>query len=172
MKIALLFPLSLIVAIAACKRPTAAINQTGIWDEASAPSIDKTSLWDTIPARFIANVNIKEVNGVKASYTSGRSTSYHEYEVSSVEKLLVSISSLPFKNTNAINDTTCRAINTVFSLSGKDIVSEEEIKAADFFWRINPADYDYYECIKTPMRHTILINKKTRRVLHRIETMS
>ena len=107
----------------------------------------------------------------KVTYKSGKSTCYYEYEAKG-DNLLSVITRLPFKlKTHARIDSTYRAMNTPFSLSGQEILTKEEITASAFFWRIDPDEFDYYECLKDSDRHTVLINKKTKQILHRIESV-
>lgn len=169
----ILFPIAIMLLIAACERPTKAINDTAIygWDEYKNPVITRVSLHDTVSKKFTNALNIASVNGIKASYPSGKYTAYFEYKADP-EKVLNAIGRLPFKTSNAVSDTTCRALALRFSLSGKLLLSVNEIKASSFFWNINPQDFFYYECLKAPERHTILINKITGMVLHRIESVS
>ena len=170
MKISLLFPILLILSISSCKKPTEALNESA-WNEYRSPSISKAYLRDSIPQKLLTELSAKEINGVKVSYKSGKSTRYYEYEADG-NNLLSVITRLPFRlKTHALIDTTYRAMNIPFSLSGKEVLSEEEITATSFFWKINPAEFDYYECLKDSDRHTVLINKKTKQILHRIESV-
>ena len=171
--ILILFPIAIMMLRAACERPTKAINNTDIygWDEYKNPVITRTSLYDTLPKKFTSELNMASINGIKATYPSGKYTAYFEYKADP-EKVLNAIGTLPFKKSDAVSDTTCRALPIPFSLSGKSVLSMSEIKASSFFWNINPHDFFYYECLKAPERHTILINKITGMVLHRIESVS
>ena len=79
------------------------------------------------------------------------------------------VASLPFKPDHTVSDTLCRKMGLPFSLAGKKILSEKEKEATRFFWEINPSEYDYYECRKGPVRHTLLIHKVNGTILHRME---
>lgn len=162
-----ILPLFLISYLFACTKPSAREIIT-VWNEKNHPVISKTSLFDTIHVNSIRALDVRELHGVNAQYRSGRKVSYFEYDTD-VSTLLTFLTCLPFKPDNAISDTTCRLQNFDFSLSGKRFLPQEELVAADFFWNIQPQDYLYYECLKSPERHTLLIHKQTRRVLHRIE---
>jgi len=170
MKISLLFPLLLIISTIACKRPTEALNESA-WSEYETPSISKAFLKDSIPQKLLTELSAKEVNGIKINYKSGKHTCYYEYEADG-NTLLSVITRLPFKlKTHARIDSTYRTMNAPFSLSGMKVLTEAEIAAAAFFWKINPYEFYYYECQKDTDRHTILINKKTKEILHRIESV-
>ncbi len=170
MKLSYALPVFILSSIFACKRPSESHADT-VWSEHKSPTLTTTLLRDTLPYRFISNLHITEVHGVKASYSSGQQTSYYEYEADP-EMILKMVSSLPFKRSNSVSDTTCRAFEIPFSMTGKRFISAKELQAANFFWQINPKDFFYYECLKNPDRHTILINKITGRILHRVESMS
>jgi hypothetical protein len=169
MKLSLLFPILLLLSIAACKKP---VETTGItWSEYSNPIITHVSLYDTLPKKSLASLSIKEINGIKAEYGSGKSTAYFEYEANAKELIKI-VSLLPFKRCDSISDTLCRKMEMNFSLSAKSVLSSEETNASNFFWDINPMEYAFYECIKGTTRHTILVNKLSNKILHRIETLS
>jgi len=160
-------PAFLVSYLFACTKPTSREVIT-VWNEKNHPLISKISLFDTIHINTILALDIREVHGVNARYRSGKKVSYFEYDTDA-STLLTFITCLPFQMNNSISDTTCRLQNFDFSLSDKKFLSREERDAADFFWDINPKDYRYYECLKSPERHTLLIHKQTGRVLHRIE---
>jgi len=163
-------PIFLVSYLFACTKPVRREVIT-VWNEKNSPVITNTSLFDTLRVNAIRALDIHELHGVRASYLSGKTVSYFEYDTDP-EKLLTFISCLPFKKTDAVSDTVCHLQNFTFSQSGRELLSGEELTSAAFFWKINPDDYLYYECLKSPARHTILINKKTKRVLHRIESVS
>jgi hypothetical protein len=163
---AFVFLLLLFAAGFACQKPVD--NSISTWKEYEEPLISKANLYDTLPGLTKHKLSVKEIKGIKVVYTSGRSTSYFEYETDS-KILLEAISALPFKKGNAVNDTLCRRMNNLFSLSGKKVLSQDELVSAKFFWNIEPSDYAYYECLKYPARHTLLINNRTGTILHRVE---
>jgi len=160
-------PVFLVSYLFACTKPTLR-EVNPVWNEKNHPVISRASVFDTIRVNAIHALDIREVHGVNARYRSGRSVSYFEYDTDT-PRLLTFITCLPFQINNGISDTTCRLQNFDFSLSNKKFLPPEEVAAADFFWDINPKDYRYYECLKSPERHTLLIHKQTGRVLHRIE---
>lgn len=163
-----LLPAFLLCSLFACKKP---VEHTivSVWHEKDDPVISKISLFDTLRVPSLRAMDIQEINGLNVVYGTGRKTLYFEY-TADTSKLLTLISCLPFDRNNDVSDTTARLQNFAFSQSGKDLISSEEIAAASFFWNINPGDFYYYECLKSPARHTLLIHKQTGRVLHRIET--
>ena len=128
MKTSLLFPFLLVISVIACKKPNEALNESA-WSEYSSPSISKAYLKDSIPQKLLTELSAKELNGIKVTYKSGKSTCYYEYEAKG-DNLLSVITRLPFKlKTHARIDSTYRAMNTPFSLSGQEILTKEEITA-------------------------------------------
>jgi hypothetical protein len=167
--LAFIFPLFLFAAGFACQKPVEPVNFT--WIEYAKPFISKATIYDSLPGLKNNTLYIKELKGVKVTYASGKTASYFEYEADA-KKLIRTISALPFQKGNAVNDTLCRKTENTFSLSAKKVLSKEEVASANFFWGIQPKDYTCYECLKYPARHTVLINKITGTILHRIEVES
>jgi hypothetical protein len=167
MRSSLLLSVLLCIIFFACKKPSSYVGDASTWNEFKTPTLSNVSVYDTLPKKVFQYTSVHQLSGIKASYASGRSTTYFEYE-GEPSSFLRAISTLPFSPTE-ISDTFCRKIDEPFSLSGKRLLSDEEIKAASFFWGIDPADYTQYECLKGRQRHTILISNTTGRILHRIE---
>ena len=161
----LILPILLILSIFACQKPA---NTSYLADEYANPKIELVTLRDTLTAQTLSNLSIQEVKGVKATYVTGKSTAYFEY-IANHHELLMLMNTLPFNINAPLSDTVCRKMSKEFSLRGKLILSDQEIESSAFFWNINPEDFTYYECIKSPMRHTILFDKHSNRILHRIE---
>jgi hypothetical protein len=167
MRSSLFLSILLCIIFFACNKPNSYLSDASTWEEFRTPSLSNVSVYDTLPKKVFQYASVHQLNGVKAAYSSGRSTTYFELE-GEASSFLRAISTLPFSPTE-ISDTFCRKIEDPFSLSGKQLLSEEEINAASFFWRINPKEYTQYECLKGRQRHTILISNTTGRILHRIE---
>lgn len=165
---AFILPALLILSIFACEKPK---DTSYLPDEYANPQIAQITLHDTLSTPSLSHLSIQELKGVKASYISGRYTCYFEYNANQQDLLKV-INTLPFDINTRLSDTVCRKMDGEFSLSGQRILSNQEIASSAFFWNINPEDFTYYECIKSPMRHTILLDKHSNRILHRIEIES
>ncbi len=164
-----ILPTLLILSIFACKKPSE--SSSYLLNEYESPEIKLVSLLDTLPSNSLSNLSIQELKGIKATYVTGRYTCYFEYNANQQE-LLRAINILPFNMNTRLSDTQCRKIDGDFSLYGKRTRSDKEVASSSFFWNINPEDFTYYECIKSPMRHTILLDKHSNRILHRIEIES
>jgi hypothetical protein len=167
--------LFLLLAIAAifwsCQRNTMAdVEQDTVLEAYRSPAFKHISLYDTLPKRAVDYLSAVEINGVRATYPSGKHTSYFEYEADPM-RVLFAVQSVPFAM-NEGGDTLCRDMNQTFTLSGHRVLSREEKSKSSFFWDIDPDDFVYYECLKGVQRHTILISKNSNRILHRIEVLA
>jgi len=165
---AFILPGLLILSIFACEKPK---NTSYLPDEYANPQITAITLRDTLSSKLLYGLSIQEIKGVKASYVTGRYTCYFEYNANQ-QDLINIINTLPFDINTRLSDTQCRKMEGNFSLSGKRTRSQKELTSSEFFWNIDANDFTYYECIKSPMRHTILLDNHSNRILHRIEIES
>jgi hypothetical protein len=164
----LLFPLALVALFFACKKPSALLNENEGWQDYRVAVIINVSVYDTLPKKMLDQLEIKSIAGMRATYQSGKFTTYLSYETPDHNKLLTAMQAIPFRISD-VADTLCRDMDRLFSLNGKTVLSSDEIEAADFFWDIDPTQFAYYECTKGNQRHTLLISRNSNRVLHRIE---
>jgi hypothetical protein len=171
MKKGLLLAIAVIGVLWSCQRNTMAdVEQSNVWEDYKSPTFKHISLYDTLPKNIVNYLSAVEINGVRATYSSGRHTSYLEYEADAM-RVLFAVQSIPFAM-NEGGDTLCRDMDQTFSLSGNRVLSKEEKQRAAFFWNMNPDEFVYYECLKGSQRHTILISKNSNRILHRIEVLA
>ncbi len=150
----------------ACKKP-AHIGQTDLHGDAPAIVLS-ASLSDSLPAKTLTELQIEDVQGIKVKYGNGLHSSYFEYDADP-ESLLAKISYLPFSKYTVRADTTCRPVAFAEVEFMRSHLTHFETENAAFFWDATSEAYHVYECIKTPLRHTLLISKNSNRVLHRIE---
>jgi hypothetical protein len=116
--------------------------------------------------------SIQELHGVKIiDYDHQKVEYYFEYEANLVDTLKI-VASLPFAIDDNIsyvapvlmeNDANPLEVNPTFT--------EEIREATAFFWNAKPEEFTFYECVKSPMKHTILISKTSSRVLHKVESI-
>lgn len=165
MKILINFTLLFIFSLAACKKPT---HSEGVDSNSVPPIILSASLRDSIPFKAVKAMNLDAVTGIKIQYVTGIHTSYFEYDADQIT-LLETISRLPFYRSAIKADTTCRRINVDDLNLLKQKISPVELENAVSFWTPNHTGLDIYECIKPPFKHTLLVNKKSTRIFHRIE---
>jgi hypothetical protein len=161
----IVIPLLLLFSFA-CKKPNASLQADAFAD--IPPLILRTSLKDTLTKKVLTTLQLNDTEGVKIKYQNGNYASYFTYEADG-DALLRAIGSLPFPRYVIKADTVCHAISFRDIALLKKNVTNAEYEASAFFWDIDATNYDVYECLKPPLRHTLLISKTTRQVLHRAE---
>lgn len=167
-----IFPLLLGLAIASCKKPADSMS-------AMRPSqnvedgmiVFRTSLADSLSAKAMETLNVGRVMGIKIKYLSGHERQYFVYEADERSVIRV-ISQLKFTPYGKYSDTICRKINPGELTTMKQSISKSEYESSSFFWDVDAEKFDLYECIKSPYKHTLLIDPKSNRVLHRIELIA
>lgn len=133
----------------------------------NAPIVLATSLADTLGQTTFQKLHIRDVEGIKVKYPSGNYASYFEYEAERNTVLHV-ISNQPFARYAQLADTRARKISADELKLVQSTVTGLEFESTSF-WSVNPDEYEVYECLKSPMKHTVLVNKKSNKILHRIE---
>lgn len=134
------------------------------------PVAYSTSLADSIPIEYYRQLNVVEKQGNKF-FEKGKAVTYLEYETEA-NALLKTIGRLPFSKYAVRADTAC--IETGFNgfTALKNSISKEELSTGSYFWDIEQENYQVYECIKGHVKHTLLLNRNSDQVLHRIEYQS
>jgi hypothetical protein len=150
----------------ACKKPAASVHDDAFAD--IPPLILRTSLKDTLTKKVLTTLQLNDSEGVKIQYQDGNYVSYFIYEADG-RALLRAIDSMPFPRYAIKADTVCYPIAYRDIVVLKQQVTGAEYEASSFFWDVDAADYDIYQCLKPPLRHTLLISKNTKQVLHRAE---
>ena len=161
----IVIPLLLLFTFA-CKKPAASVNDDNFAD--IPPLILRTSLKDTLTKKVLTTLQLNDTEGVKIKYQNGNYASYFTYEADG-DALLRAIDSMPFPRYAIKADTVCYPISYRDIALLKKKINGAEYEAASFFWDADVTEYDVYECLKPPLRHTLLISKTTRQVLHRAE---
>ncbi len=162
---ALFFSLFLL-AIVACKKPGHLDLQP--LSNYDLPLIVNVSLRDTLPKKALEMLKIDDVTGIKVKYLNGHSNSYFAYEAD--RKSIISvISNLPFSKYAVRADTRCRKVQSSDLDLYKSQVPTIEVEHTAFFWDANHKQFDVYECIKPPLKHTLLIGRDSKQILHRVE---
>ncbi len=115
---------------------------------------------------------INEIHGVKITFADpGKVAYYFEYEANAQDTLTV-IGSLPFTIDNNVSSLTCTLLDSKSNpLEVKETLSEQVHEATSFFWNSKASDYTFYECIKSPLKHTLLVSKTSSRILHKVESI-
>lgn len=166
-----IFPLLLLLSAFACKKPVLEPNAKATYAALlrSMPTLNGSiALEDTMPAEAVAALNTGNINGVKLSYANGRYASYFAYEADA-ETVINTIATLPFNRYAPVADTTCYKTNFDTLEQLQHTLSEAELQSSAFFWNAPREQFEVYECLKAPLRHTLLISRRSGQVFHRIE---
>ena len=136
--------------------------------ENAPPLVVYTSLDDTLPKKSMECLHLPHrVLGTKVKYMTGHDASYFEYEADGDDVLSV-IGNLPFSMDAVRADTTCLRMDKRHLDLIREKISAEEYENAPAFWNAGD-EFEIYACTKYPYMHTVLINRKSNQVLHRIE---
>jgi hypothetical protein len=128
-----------------------------------------TSLDEMLPEKSVRALGLKEsVSGFKVTHPGGAFVTYFEYDANSND-VLTMLAHSPFSMYAAKSDTTARTISFSELEALRQYVTAEEFENAAAFWTATAEDFEAFECVKAPLRHTVLVHKRTRKVLHRIE---
>jgi len=129
----------------------------------------------SIQADIFNNVaigGIQEVHGVKImDYENQKIEYYFEYEANAKDTLQM-IASLPFRMDDHISNVAPVLMESDSSpLEVNASFTKEALDATSFFWKVKAEDFTFYECIKSPMKHTLLVSKTSSRILHKVESI-
>lgn len=162
----LAIPLGILFSLALIKRPMKVMDFVDT-ETASAIAF-RTTLADTLGEKTFQKLHIANVEGVKIKYITGNTTSYFEYRADS-KTVIKAISELPFPKYASLADTRCRPIPFERVRERKGSITSLEYQNSESFWNVNESNVEVYECLKGDELHTLLIDKKSNRILHRIE---
>jgi hypothetical protein len=146
--------------ISACKKPKTSMVEIPSGQYMSFA----TSLNDTIPLKAISTLELKaNVEGYKIRYLTGQERRYFEYQAEP-QRVMQAFREMAFVVSNHRTDTDLRMVSFEEMRSADDYAPDE----SDDFWNILPAEYYAFECLKSGIKHQVLIHKNTHRVLHRV----
>lgn len=128
----------------------------------SDSSVRESILGYTLP-------NLREIHGIKIT-KADRVAYYYEYEAD-YNQVLNLLASMPFQLDNNRTSVQCGWMNSDSNPLDFKNLSQTELDASSFFWNVIPEEYSFYECLKSPLKHTVMISKTTSRILHRVEVM-
>lgn len=116
-----------------------------------------------------AKFPLEQLNGVKIlNPDTGRFTYYFEY-IASKPDTLHRIAALPFLKDNRPSSLTCERMNSNSNPLDGAALSQTERDATSFFWDARADEFTFYECYKSPVKHTLLLSKTSDRILHKVE---
>ena len=163
-KLVILFPALLILAVVMCSKPK--FTET-VGTIPASTTMFYTTLSDTIPQKNLQAFLPADVRGIKLRAIDGMGeVRYFDYHASP-EKVLTELSKLGFFLADTKSDTTSRKV-TFDHLVADPKLAESEYYYASSFWNADRSKFEAYECIKTPMKHQVLIDRQSNRILHRV----
>lgn len=116
-----------------------------------------------------AGFNLKQLNGVKViNPDTGRYTYYFEY-IANKQDTLRRVAALPFLKDNRPSSLMCELMNAPLNPLDDSGLTAEARDAASFFWDARADEFTFYECYKSPVKHTLLLSKTSDRILHKVE---
>lgn len=111
---------------------------------------------------------VQQLNGVKIfNPETGKPTYYFEY-IANKQDTLRRISAMPFLKDNRKSSMACELMYSDLNPLENNL-SQEERDASSFFWNAQADEFTFYECYKSPVKHTLLLSKTSDRILHKIE---
>jgi hypothetical protein len=123
-----------------------------------------TSLNDTIPLKAISTLQLKaKVEGYKIRYLTGEERRYFDYQAEP-ERVIQAFRDMAFVISDDRTDIDLRMVSFEEMKSADDYAPDE----SEDFWNIQPTEYYAFECLKSGIKHQVLIHKNTHRVLHRV----
>lgn len=167
-----LFPSLLLLLSLSCREVTkpATINQTLKAFPPQGAALFYASLSDSLPQEALDEMKLGDVTGIKIKYLDGHDNRYFEY-IADRQSVISAVSKLPFSKFSYLSDSRCRRITREQLLSIRQRVPSTEFESAAFFWNSTHDKTEIYECIKSPYRHTLLINPDSDVIRHRIEVI-
>lgn len=116
--------------------------------------------------------HVQEIYGVKISYNDQNKYAYYfEYRANALDTLKA-IEALPFDPYGRVSSTACVLMNSGENpLDERHVFPEEVQQATAFFWNANAEEFTFYECIRSPEKHIVLISKTSDRILHKVESI-
>lgn len=169
MKSALFFSVLLLLSIVACKKPS--YSTDGLVYDHSMPVLFYTSLADTLPKKTFDQLNLSDrVVGIKINNLNGLDVRYFEYQADP-DVMIGALSKMAFDKHEIRADTLCRKITSQEMRLTFEQVSSSELAYASSFFNSTSASFEFYECLKSPYRHHVVIDRVTNKVMHRIERM-
>lgn len=114
---------------------------------------------------------LEELNGVRVEdRQTGKVVYYFEY-VANKQDTLRRIAALPFRKDDRPSSITYMLMESMNSPLDGTSLSTEEREAASFFLEADGEEFTFYECFKSPVKHTLLLSKNSDRILHKVEVV-
>jgi hypothetical protein len=160
------------MAIVSCKKPPEPLSEDyAAGMEHNGAVVFYTSLADSLSEKTLETMEIHDVMGVKVKYLSGHENRYFAYEADP-DLAIRAISQIPFLPYAKYSDSHCRRISCKDLEVIRQNISTMELSSSSFFWAALSKLPEAYECIKSPYRHTLLIERESNLIFHRMELIS
>lgn len=146
-------------------------SATIIVEELREPSIKKYPLFKKFPTLKEHRYKIKNTQGVKCEYLPCFYRYYFKYQANK-EAILDFISHRESHFNEIKPDSICHKITYRSFRRNLKNRTHKELKEARFFFtfhQFDMEDLEFFECIRTPEKHSIIFNNKTKTVYHIIE---
>ncbi len=137
-----------------------------VWEDSSLNISSASVLHDVYQDM---SANIQQLNGVKVRDSrTGKFVYYFEY-IANKQDTLRRISAMPFLKDNRTSSLSVELMESSINPLDNSSLSAEERNATSFFWDAKGEEFTFYECYKSPVKHTLLLSKTSDKILHRIE---
>lgn len=136
--------------------------------EALGPLVHEVRLADTISPAFTQSLRLDAITGSTFRYPSGEQASYFTY-VADPDDVLKAITRLAFPVRDRTADVNYHEVDSEEWNALRRTVGPYEISGAAFFWDVDPAQFNIYESVKNE-HHLLLVERDSRRILHRIHS--
>lgn len=115
------------------------------------------------------NFVLQQLHGVRIiNPDTGKFTYYFEY-IANKQDTLRRIASLPFLKDNRPSSLACEVMYSPLNPLDNSALTQEELDATSFFWNARADEFTFYECYKSPVKHTLLLSKTSDHILHKVE---
>ena len=115
------------------------------------------------------SADIQQLNGVKVRDSrTGKFVYYFEY-IANKQDTLRRISAMPFLKDNRTSSLSVELMESSSNPLDGSTLSQEERDATSFFWNAKGEEFTFYECYKSPVKHTLLLSKTSDKILHKVE---
>jgi hypothetical protein len=158
--IAFLSIASFVGCISACEKP----NTSMVEPPSNQYMSFATSLHDTLTSKAINTLELRaNLEGYMIRYLTGQERRYFTYQADP-ERVLQAFREMAFELTDRRTDVDLRMVSFEDMKTADDYAPDE----SEEFWNIQPAEYYAFECLKSGIKHQVLIHKISHRVLHRV----
>jgi hypothetical protein len=162
MKLRFLFPVLLLVAAFGCKDPYKSNNVRAQGEAITFPAL----LSDTLPSKTFRQLQMPDVKGTVYNDLNGNKVFYFKYQADP-DVIIDVLSKSAFDINGQISDTVCRKISYDELAVNLNTDGDNTFEAHSFLDKYEQR-FEIFECLKSPLRHQLLIDRMKGTVFHRI----